>query len=81
MRMLHQAAHFKMPEPCVHPRVDHVLSHAIELIIRGNRLDPLAFILGAVVAESRDAKKLARDGSASAREEKTHRSKQKRASA
>src|SRR4029079_506822 len=75
--MPHQAGQFEMPESFVHPRIDHVLSHAIKPIVWGDRLNVRAQILRAVVAESRDAKQLARDGGASAREEKAERAKQK----
>src|SRR5205823_9858050 len=79
--MAHQAGHFEMPEASVHPRIDYVLGHAIKLIVRGNRLDVRTFVLRAVVAESRDAKKLARDGGASASKKKTEHPQQKSAPA
>ena len=66
MRMLHQAGYFEMPETSVYTWVNYILGHAIELIVRGDRLDVRAFVLRAIVAESRDPKKLARDGGGSA---------------
>ena len=59
-----------MPQIDVHLGIDDVLSDAIEQVVRRNRLDETAFVLGAVVAERRRARQFARQrGSPTSRRE------------
>ena len=56
-RILNKAVHFQVPKIDIHPRVDHVLGHAIKQIVRRDRLHDAAFVLRAVVTERRGAPK------------------------
>src|SRR6266508_3006397 len=49
--VLHKSPYLKMPKVDIHPRIDHVLRHAIKRFVRRDRLDDSPFVLRAVVAE------------------------------
>src|SRR4029077_1156026 len=59
-RVLHQPADFKMPYIAVHLGIDDVLCDTVEQVVRRNRLNNAAFVLGAVIAEGCRAIQFAR---------------------
>ena len=58
--ILHEPANFQMPHIDVHLGIDDVLGDAVEQVVRRNRLNNAAFVLGAVVAERSRAIQLPR---------------------
>src|SRR5207244_946738 len=61
--VLHEAADFQVPQVDVHLGIDDVLSDTVEQVVRRNRLNDVAFVLGAVVAERSRAIQFARQRS------------------
>ena len=58
--VLHEPADFKMPYIDVHLGIDDVLGDTVEQVVRRNRLNDAAFVLGAVIAERSRAIQLPR---------------------
>jgi hypothetical protein len=61
-----------MPKVNVHARIDHVLGHAVKLIVRRYRLNDTPFVLQAVVTKRGGVIKLTQNGGATSRYEQTN---------
>ena len=78
-RLLDQPVHFQVPEANVHLRIDHVLGHAIKLIVRRDRLDDASFVLRAVITKRGGAIKFAAERDSAAGDEHTESAQNERA--
>src|SRR5262249_11503952 len=65
-RGLHQSIDFQMPKIFIHPRIDHVLGHAIKQIVRRDRLYLTAFVVRAVITKRRRIIKFSEQANATA---------------